>query len=405
MKIAVAGMGYVGLSLAVLFARHHTVSVMDLAEEKVKLLSQGKSPVRDPYIESYLKNGGLDLTATTDEREAYEGAQFVVIAVPTNYDAEMNSFDTTAVEAVIRTVIRYNPDAVMVIKSTVPIGYTQHVRMLFRTDNILFSPEFLREGKALYDNLYPSRIIVGTDMDSPQLMGQAKRFAALLEEGAEKPSVEVLFMGFAEAEAVKLFANTYLAMRISFFNELDTYAEIIGLDTEQIIRGVCLDPRIGMYYNNPSFGYGGYCLPKDTRQLLASYEGVPETMIQAVVEANRVREDHIAEQICRRLEQSGAVPGEKEKTVGIYRLAMKADSDNYRFSSIFSVIERLLERGLDLIIYEPIMEPDKTVSGCRHIEDLEAFKQEADLIVANRFDPCLLDVQDKVYTRDLFRRD
>lgn len=405
MKIAIAGMGYVGLSLAVLLAQHHTVSIVEPVEEKVELLNRRISPIRDEYIESYLQNKALDLRATTDEKTAFKGTRYVIIAVPTNYDADHNSFDTSAVEAVIASVLRHNPDAVMVIKSTVPIGYTEYVRKRFKTEKILFSPEFLREGKALYDNLYPSRIIVGTDMNNERLMELARTFAGLLEEGAEKSPIDTLLMGFTEAEAVKLFANTYLAMRISYFNELDTYAETKGLNTDQIICGVCLDPRIGMYYNNPSFGYGGYCLPKDAKQLLANFEGIPQTMIQAVVTSNSTREDFIAGQICRRLDRIGLPAGRERKTVGIYRLTMKTGSDNFRFSAILRVLERLRDSGLDLLLYEPLLQENETVPGCRRISDFEEFKQRSDLIVANRVDPGLHDVKDKIYTRDLFGRD
>lgn len=405
MKIAIAGMGYVGLSLAVLLAQHHTVYAVDIAEEKVEILNNRKSPIRDSYIESYLSNKDLDIVATTDARSAYESAEFVIIAVPTNYDSDRNSFDTSAVEAVVQTVLRYNPNAVMVIKSTVPIGYTDRIREEFRTENILFSPEFLREGKALYDNLYPSRIIVGTDLNNKRLTEKADLFAGLLEEGAEKKTIETLLMGFSEAEAVKLFANAYLAMRISYFNELDTFAEMNGLNTDQIIRGVCLDPRIGMYYNNPSFGYGGYCLPKDTKQLLASYRDVPESLIRAVVTSNQMRKNYIAERICSKLEQIRPSLGTKKKIVGIYRLSMKSNSDNFRFSSIFDVIEKVRDRGYGLILYEPLTRQGVSVKGCECVSDINEFKRRADLIIANRFDEGLADVKEKVYTRDLFGRD
>lgn len=405
MKIAIAGMGYVGLSLSVLLAQHHTVSVYDPEREKVEMLGRRVSPIRDEYIESFLHNKSLDLLATMDEEIAYKDARYVIIAVPTNYDAEQNSFDTSVVESVIAAVLRYAPEAIMVIKSTVPIGYTEAVRKRFETDNILFSPEFLREGRALYDNLHPSRIIMGTDMNNERLMEQARTFAKLLEEGAEKSPIDTLLMGFTEAEAVKLFANTYLAMRISYFNELDTFAETNGLNTEQIVRGVCLDPRIGMYYNNPSFGYGGYCLPKDTKQLLANFEGVPQTMIRAVVASNTTRENFITGQILRRLDQIELTGSRERKTVGIYRLTVKKDADNFRFSAILNVIEGLRESALDLLLYEPFLKEDETVPGCQRIWDLEEFKRRSDLIVANRYEPGLRDVADKLYTRDLFGRD
>lgn len=404
-KIAVAGMGYVGLSLAVLFAQHHPVFVVDPVEEKVKLLNQRKSPIRDAYIESYLSSKPLNLHATTDEKAAYEDADYVVIAVPTNYDADKDSFDTSAVENVIETVIRYNPKAVMVIKSTIPIGYTESVRERFHTENILFSPEFLREGKALYDNLYPSRIIVGTDLDNDVLVSQTRKFIELLKEGAEKEAIETLIMGFSDAEAVKLFANSYLAMRISFFNELDTFAESKGLNTKHIIRGVCQDPRIGDYYNNPSFGYGGYCLPKDTRQLLASYKNTPETLIESIVASNSTRKQYIVEQILNRLNQMERTTGKDRKTLGIYRLSMKAESDNFRFSSILSVIDGLRDHGVDMVLYEPMLRESETIEGCHRINELDDFKWKADLIIANRMDDGILDVKDRVYTRDLFGSD
>lgn len=404
-KITVAGMGYVGLSLAVLFAQHHPVSVIDPVEDKVKLLNQRKSPIRDAYIESFLDSRPLDLHATTEEQEAYRDADFVVIAVPTNYDVDQDAFDTSAVESVIEAVLRYNRDAVMVIKSTIPIGYTQSVRQRYHTQSILFSPEFLREGKALYDNLYPSRIIVGTDPDNPTLVEQAETFAELLKEGAEKESIETLLMGFSDAEAVKLFANSYLAMRISFFNELDTFAETKGLNTKNIIRGVCLDPRIGCYYNNPSFGYGGYCLPKDTRQLLASYKSTPETLIESIVTSNSTRKQYIVEQILKKLEQLVPRAGKTGNTLGIYRLSMKAESDNFRFSSILGVIEGLRSHGIDMILYEPMMQEGETVEGCCRVENLTTFKELADLVIANRMDDGILDIKDRVYTRDLFGSD
>lgn len=404
-KITVAGMGYVGLSLAVLFAQHHPVSVIDPVEDKVKLLNQRKSPIRDAYIESFLDSRPLDLHATTGEQEAYRDADFVVIAVPTNYDVDQDAFDTSAVESVIEAVLRYNRDAVMVIKSTIPIGYTQSVRQRYHTQSILFSPEFLREGKALYDNLYPSRIIVGTDPDNPTLVEQAETFAELLKEGAEKESIETLLMGFSDAEAVKLFANSYLAMRISFFNELDTFAETKGLNTKNIIRGVCLDSRIGCYYNNPSFGYGGYCLPKDTRQLLASYKSTPETLIESIVTSNSTRKQYIVEQILKKLEQLVPRAGKIGNTLGIYRLSMKAESDNFRFSSILGVIEGLRSHGIDMILYEPMMQEGETVEGCCRVENLTTFKELADLVIANRMDDGILDIKDRVYTRDLFGSD
>lgn len=404
-KITVAGMGYVGLALAVLFAQHHPVSVIDPVEDKVKLLNQRKSPIRDAYIESFLDSRPLDLHATTEEQEAYRDADFVVIAVPTNYDVDQDAFDTSAVESVIEAVLRYNRDAVMVIKSTIPIGYTQSVRQRYHTQSILFSPEFLREGKALYDNLYPSRIIVGTDPANPTLVEQAEAFAELLKEGAEKESIETLLMGFSDAEAVKLFANSYLAMRISFFNELDTFAETKGLNTKNIIRGVCLDSRIGCYYNNPSFGYGGYCLPKDTRQLLASYKSTPETLIESIVTSNSTRKQYIVEQILKKLEQLVPRAGKTGNTLGIYRLSMKAQSDNFRFSSILGVIEGLRSHGIDMILYEPMMQEGETVEGCCRVENLTTFKELADLVIANRMDDGILDIKDRVYTRDLFGSD